>query len=645
MGNRHRALHGSQNPARRPRNLARLAEQFGSERSLRVGPVAWRLVASQASLAIVVGAAALLLALSLFFGVPSIYRRTLKEGSEIIVTPTLNATGEPKFDGLSAALRTSVGQSSRFASWDMSRLAPVLRGMRRDPRAPLKAKDWREVAFRDHASAVVFSTLSRVGDGYTLAVHCEQIGSAPDPPVRNWDHTATVSGPDTLFEAVRDSASWIRKTAGENDEELSVHNKLPQDITSSSWEALELFEQAQEASASDPSAAIALLRRAIELDPQFAMALMRLGDLLVTQRSSEGYDYWKRAIEQGRAQHLSDRERLTIESRYPMEIGDFKAAEPVLRQWAAEFPNDPRPSEWLAATLISLGRFPEGVSIERDRRRKFPPTVFSTGYLIHGLGLSRQLDQIPAEIRVLEAMGRHADALLFEGITAAVRKNYADAAQFFKRYGAEATGPQSSEAISLQAALAADQGNFSEASRLLAEGIERDKEAGRDGMGAEKASALAFIENIAGHKEQSRAWALESVSLLVSPEIVMQSSTLLARAGFISDARRIAARMPAGEGPAWEADRLRARGELLAATGDYQGAIDVLERAARLEPATRPSRYLARAYALAGLPDRARIAYSRIVDTPWVVWVLPESEWPGQRFLAEQYLTGQKRRN
>jgi tetratricopeptide (TPR) repeat protein len=518
--------------------------------------------------------------------------------------------------------------------------------MRRDPRAPLKAKDWREVAFRDHASLVVFSTLSRVGDGYALAVHCEQIGSAPDPPVRNWDHTATVSGPDTLFEAVRDSASWIRKTAGENDEELSVHNKLPQDITSSSWEALELFEQAQEASASDPSAAIALLRRAIQLDPQFAMALMRLGDLLVTQRSSdEGYGYWKRAIEQGRAQHLSDRERLTIESRDPMEIGDFKAAEPVLRQWEAEFPNDPRPSEWLAATLISLGRFPEGVSIERDRRRKFPPTVFSTGYLIHGLGLSQQLDQIPPEIRVLEGMGRQADVLLFEGITAAVRKSYPDATRFFERYGAEATGPQSSEAVSLQAAVAADQGNFSEASRLLKEGMQRDKEAGRDGMGAEKASALAFIESIAGHKEQTRAWALESVSLLSSPDIVMQSSTLLARSGFISDARRIAARMPGGEGTAWEAARLRSRGELLAATGDYQAAIDVLERAGRLEAATRPREYLARAYALAGLPDRARIVYSRIVDSPWVVWVLPESEWPGQRFLAEQYLTDQKRRN
>ncbi len=140
----------------------------------------------------------------------------------------------------------------------------------------------------------------------------------------------------------------------------------------------------------------------------------------------------------------------------------------------------------------------------------------------------------------------------------------------FKSYGDEATGPQSSEAVSLQAALAADQGNFSEASRLLSEGVDRDKEAGMDGMGAEKASALAFIESIEGQKEQTRAWALEAVSLLATPEIVMQSSTLLARTGFIADARRIAARMPAGEGPAWEADRLRSRGELLAATGDYQ---------------------------------------------------------------------------
>ena len=116
--------------------------------------------------------------------------------------------------------------------------------------------------------------------------------------------------------------------------------------------------------------------------------------------------------------------------------------------------------------------------------------------------------------------------------------------------------------------------------------------------------------------------------------------------------RGFAELLECGRAPEWwfwqrisETASLRSRGELLVATGDYQGAIDLLERAARLEPATRPREYLARAYALAGLPDRARIVYSRIVDIPWVVWVLPESEWPGQRFLAEQYLSSQKRRN
>src|SRR5262249_56142475 len=83
-----------------------------------------------------------------------------------------------------------------------------------------------------------FTTLSRVGTSYALAVHAEQIGGAPAPPVRTWDRTFTSESSGGLFDAVRSAASWIRSEAGETEPVLLGFNRLPQGITTSNWGAL-----------------------------------------------------------------------------------------------------------------------------------------------------------------------------------------------------------------------------------------------------------------------------------------------------------------------------------------------------------------------------------------------------------------------
>jgi serine/threonine protein kinase len=120
-------------PGRRPRNLAKVAEQFRHERSLQRAPSRLALLLRRP--ATLAAAVALLVAVSLLLVIPRLYRGALKEGSEIIVTPTVNATGERKFDGLTAALRISAGQSSRFVSWDTARLPTLLKYAARPARS------------------------------------------------------------------------------------------------------------------------------------------------------------------------------------------------------------------------------------------------------------------------------------------------------------------------------------------------------------------------------------------------------------------------------------------------------------------------------------------------------------------------------
>jgi tetratricopeptide (TPR) repeat protein len=80
------------------------------------------------------------------------------------------------------------------------------------------------------------------------------------------------------------------------------------------------------------------------------------------------------------------------------------------------------------------------------------------------------------------------------------------------------------------------------------------------------------------------------------------------------------------------------QGEILAAMGEYEKAIEILDEASRTDRPQDPKEYLARVLDLAGYRERAKLIYQQIVDTPWVIWASPEDEWPGTRFQAKQYL-------
>jgi len=566
----------------------------------------------------------------------------LKPGAVIMIAFTDNATHDRQFDGITSVLRADFGQSSRFNVWDERRFGGVLRSMRLDPHAKPDAKQWREIAFREKVPLLVFSTLSRLGGEYSFSIRCEQI-SSPDSPVHSWEDTQTASGPLELFEAIHRAATSVRKAAGENATEISANNRLPQDITSPSWEALELYSEAQALSHEQRSdQAVPLLRRAVQLDPKFAMGLMRLGDILDAQdKVEEGLVYWRNAIELAKAQHLSEHERLNIESRYALEIKDFGRAEPILRDWKRKFPNDPLPAELLAWCLLQVGNYEEGVRAGLDAQDRFPPTVFGTSVLIRGLIARNDLAGVERQITILENLSSKSLAQEFRAIVAALRGDYAASANLLREVMRSDNVQESSRATALLANLEADRGNLEEARQLLRQGILQDRGTGQDGYASQKSVELGFLEGIAGNQKLAVAHAHEAVSIRRSPLVIVQAVTILARNGSSREALNLMNTFPAGEGPKHEADLLRMKGEILAARGEFKQALDFLERAAGMDRPQVPKEYLARALDLAGESERAKLVHQRIVDTSPLTWIV-QDEWPATRFLARQNLKNTK---
>ena len=421
-------------PERRPRSVEEVQKIVQSQHVL---PLRLRHFADAnwKTLAIVVAVLALF-AVSIrslwYSGLPQ--TGGLKPGTVIMIAFADNATRESRFDGVTSVLRADFGQSSRFNLWNQQRFGEVTRAMRLDPSVRPDAKQWREIAFREKTPLLVFSTLSKLGDGYTFSIHCEQIAGSPDP-VQSWDETENASGPAQLFEAIHKVATRVRARAGENAAEISANNRLPQDITSSTWEAVELYSEAQKASAEQQlDEAASLLRRAVQLDQNFALGLMRLGDVLNAQdKREEGFADWRRAIALAATQHLSEHERLNIESRYELEIKDFNKAQPILKDWTRQFPNDPLPAQLLASCLLQMGNFKEGVRVARENQNRFPPDAFGTSVLIRGLAAEHEFADIDKQLATLENLAGRPLALIFRGIVAAVRGDYSESARLFRR--------------------------------------------------------------------------------------------------------------------------------------------------------------------------------------------------------------------
>ncbi|MEO8097604.1 MAG: protein kinase [Acidobacteriota bacterium] len=582
----------------------------------------------------------LFFALALLIVVPRyLVRPELKSDSTILMVPTMNVTGARIFDAIGTVMNTSVAQSARFNVWQPERLPGVLRSMREDSSAKPTTSEWREVAFRERAGMICFSTLSPIGSGFSLAVECEQTGSTPTSPLSKSHREFRATDTNGVYGLVHEAGAWIRSEAGEGATEVSANNRAPQDITSPSWEALDLFEQARSLSQSQRfTDAIPLLERALQKDPQFAMGLMTMADLANGLGESEkGFAYWRKAIEAAKEQRLSNREGLSIESRYALEIRDYATAEPMLREWVRSFPNDRQAVQYLGACLLSTGRYEEGTELAHAAQERFGPSTFGTSLLIRGLGALNRPAEMDEQSKLLEKIGAKTLALRFRGMAAAMRGDYERAESLFRELESLAEGDESSRARGLLAHLVADQGRLKEAGDLLDRAIAMDRSAGRIAFAARKLVAAAYLEGEAGRRTQAGAMAEDAAAQDPSPYVIVDAVSVLARNGYAREAERVMSKFTFERGPYFDASRLRMNGEILISRGRFQEGVAVLENAVRTLGTHRPQEFLARALDLAGQHDRAYMLYQRIAKDRWYIWGSPESVWPGTRYRAEAY--------
>jgi eukaryotic-like serine/threonine-protein kinase len=239
--------------------------------------------------------------------------RALTEKDSILFSDFVNTTRDAVFDGtLKQALAVQLEQSPYLNVVPESRIREALRFMGRPAEDRVTSDMAREICLRDGIKAMLTGSISGLGSHYVIdlnAVNAQTGDSLAREQVE-------AESKERVLKSLDDDASNLRRKLGESLSPVQKFATPLEQATTSSLEALQAFTlgQAEHQKLADDKA-IPHLRRAIELDPNFAMtyAVMGVGfgNQTQTQQASENL---KKAFDM--RERTSQRERLYVSAHY-----------------------------------------------------------------------------------------------------------------------------------------------------------------------------------------------------------------------------------------------------------------------------------------------------------------------------------------
>ena len=202
----------------------------------------------------------------------------LTDMDAIVLADFANTTGETVFDQtLRQGLAVQLGQSPFLTIVPDDRLRRTLQLMGQPRTAALSDEDARDACVRTGGTVMVAGSIARLGSQYVLGLRAQHCASG------EWleqDQLQAARQEDVL-NVLSQLATRFRSRVGESLATVRQHSiPLPESSTPS-LEALQAFTAAYRDFGS--ATAIPLLKRAVEIDPNFAIAHSELGFAYATR--------------------------------------------------------------------------------------------------------------------------------------------------------------------------------------------------------------------------------------------------------------------------------------------------------------------------------------------------------------------------
>ena len=315
---------------------------------------------------------------------------------------SLGGGADDEAAALATALRIGLEQS-RYVNLIADRTArEALERMTLPAETPIDRRIGTELAQRVGARALILPSITVLGS--RLRITAELV----DPVTGVTVHGESVEAEDraNLLPAVDKVVTGLRRSLRESLASIEQSSASLEQVTTRNLEALRVYALATEASNRRRSAeALQLIEHALQLDPEFAMALSLKAMLLTYQGDrAAGYASAQAALALG--DRLSPRERLTAEA-----IAAFIADEPdAIQKW--ELLAQLHPAEYRAYYNAAWLEINQRNDVAAAQRRLQPalvdnnPRLRRARYLAGALALAdEQLDQALLHLEAARAAG------------------------------------------------------------------------------------------------------------------------------------------------------------------------------------------------------------------------------------------------
>ncbi|MDQ2976778.1 MAG: protein kinase [Acidobacteriota bacterium] len=314
--------------------------------------------------------------------------QALTDKDTVLLADFANSTGEPVFDGtLKQALAVQLAQSPFLNIYPDDRVREALRFMGRAPDERLTRDVAREICERQGLKAMLTGSISSLGSHYVITLEAVNAHSG-DSIARE---QIEADSKEQVLAALGKAASALRGKLGESLSSIKKFEVPVEQATTSSLEALKAFATGNEERAKGNGEQSAVFyKRAIELDPNFAMAYARLAVYYGNQTQLDlAQQYVQKAYEL--RERVSEHERLYISEKYfNYFTGELDKAVETLQTWARLYPNDYIPHNNLALNYLFLGRYDDARREALEAVRISPTNISARDNLIGSfLGLNR----------------------------------------------------------------------------------------------------------------------------------------------------------------------------------------------------------------------------------------------------------------
>jgi eukaryotic-like serine/threonine-protein kinase len=391
----------------------------------------------------------------------------LTDKDTIVLADFTNTTGDSVFDGtLRQGLSVQLEQSPFLSIITDQQVQQTLSLMGQAADAKLIPAIAREVCQRTSSAAVLDGSIAKIGTQYLLtlkAVHCETGRTLASTE-------AQASDENHVLEALGSVSVEIRNKLGESLSTIQKFDTPLEQATTPSLEALKAYSSGIQATGTKgPDAAIPFFKRAIELDPNFAVAYAYLGILATDAlEPSLSVEYRTKAYEL--RDRTSDAERYWVTAAYHKGVtGNIPKAIEACDLWIQAYPRSYFPHVYLGGAVLPIvGQYERAVEESTEGIRLRPDYPFPYAFRIfaytalnrfdeakatYALALERKLHApyigldmynlafaqndtagMAQQVAKLEVMGRWGHTMLFlEGDTAAYSGHLQDAREFSRR--------------------------------------------------------------------------------------------------------------------------------------------------------------------------------------------------------------------